>query len=588
MDRRPPPRMGRRRWPHFLGSRLDSTSPPPRATWPISKAGSPRWPDPEPIQALIGSRLSASGPDSRSHSLPAPGDGPVGPEGDPARLGGWADASPRRSDVEADRARPSRPPRRCRSARLRRRNRPRPAPGRGPGRAGRPTSGSGRSRRSRAACPRSSRGRSRSCSASSAPIDRSPSGRLPPTSWPGPGLDPAAGPELADSIASAGPLEVPPAARRLRQGRGGGDRPQAGRGPQAVSRPLDPPGRDLEASAGPLRPGRRPGGRVPSTRRSRPMPPIGGGTSKPSWRTSPAATSAEGRPVFNGPKAACVTCHAIGYVGGKLGPDLTKIGQVRAERDLLESIVYPSASFVRSYEPVSVATRDGQVVLGPPPQGRPRRGRPRRGRRPGGADPPRPGRGDGPGDRLRHARRARSPAHPGRDGRPDRVPEGVSMRRAIPPDFTWFRRDLGRLSWTRVRDSAHSTGNRPSPSQQGTSPMRRIALMMLLGLASATPEPGPAPDQIGDASTSPRMRVYVGTYTGPQEQGDLPPRIRPGVGSPDARRGSPPRRRARRSWRSTRAGSSSTRPTRSASSTARMPGRSRRSPSTRRPAASRP
>jgi putative heme-binding domain-containing protein len=71
-----------------------------------------------------------------------------------------------------------------------------------------------------------------------------------------------------------------------------------------------------------------------------------------------------GQAIFNGPKAACVTCHAIGYVGGKLGPDLSKIGQVRADRDLLESIVYPSASFVRSYEPVSVATRDGRVFSG--------------------------------------------------------------------------------------------------------------------------------------------------------------------------------------------------------------------------------
>jgi putative membrane-bound dehydrogenase-like protein len=71
-----------------------------------------------------------------------------------------------------------------------------------------------------------------------------------------------------------------------------------------------------------------------------------------------------GQVIFNGPKAACVTCHAIGYVGGKLGPDLSKIGQVRSDRDLLESIVFPSASFVRSYEPFSVATKDGRVVSG--------------------------------------------------------------------------------------------------------------------------------------------------------------------------------------------------------------------------------
>ena len=71
-----------------------------------------------------------------------------------------------------------------------------------------------------------------------------------------------------------------------------------------------------------------------------------------------------GQAVFNSPKAACASCHAIGYLGGKVGPDLTRIGQIRAERDLLEAIVLPSASFVRSYEPVTVATRDGRVVNG--------------------------------------------------------------------------------------------------------------------------------------------------------------------------------------------------------------------------------
>jgi putative heme-binding domain-containing protein len=71
-----------------------------------------------------------------------------------------------------------------------------------------------------------------------------------------------------------------------------------------------------------------------------------------------------GQAVFNSPKAACASCHAIGYVGGKLGPDLTKVGQIREVRDLLESIVEPSASFVRGYEPVAVATRDGKVVSG--------------------------------------------------------------------------------------------------------------------------------------------------------------------------------------------------------------------------------
>jgi putative heme-binding domain-containing protein len=69
-----------------------------------------------------------------------------------------------------------------------------------------------------------------------------------------------------------------------------------------------------------------------------------------------------GQAVFQ--KAGCVQCHAMGYLGGNLGPDLTHIGKIRVERDLLESIVYPSASFVRSYEPMSVTTKSGDQFNG--------------------------------------------------------------------------------------------------------------------------------------------------------------------------------------------------------------------------------
>ena len=71
-----------------------------------------------------------------------------------------------------------------------------------------------------------------------------------------------------------------------------------------------------------------------------------------------------GQLVFHSEKAACYSCHAIGYRGGNVGPDLTKIGSVRADRDLLEAIVFPSASFVRSFEPIAVATNDGKVFNG--------------------------------------------------------------------------------------------------------------------------------------------------------------------------------------------------------------------------------
>jgi putative heme-binding domain-containing protein len=71
-----------------------------------------------------------------------------------------------------------------------------------------------------------------------------------------------------------------------------------------------------------------------------------------------------GQSIFNSAKAACAACHAIGYLGGRVGPDLTSIGQVRTERDLLEAIVFPSASFVRSYEPVLVTTKGGDEFSG--------------------------------------------------------------------------------------------------------------------------------------------------------------------------------------------------------------------------------
>ena len=71
-----------------------------------------------------------------------------------------------------------------------------------------------------------------------------------------------------------------------------------------------------------------------------------------------------GQAVFNGQKVACLSCHAIGYLGGKIGPDLTRIGQIRSERDLLEAILFPSASFARGYEPVTVTTESGETHSG--------------------------------------------------------------------------------------------------------------------------------------------------------------------------------------------------------------------------------
>jgi putative heme-binding domain-containing protein len=68
----------------------------------------------------------------------------------------------------------------------------------------------------------------------------------------------------------------------------------------------------------------------------------------------------EGRKVFETGRGACSACHRIGNVGNLVGPDLSRIGQIRAERDILESIFFPSATLARDYETHAIETVDGQ------------------------------------------------------------------------------------------------------------------------------------------------------------------------------------------------------------------------------------
>jgi putative membrane-bound dehydrogenase-like protein len=71
-----------------------------------------------------------------------------------------------------------------------------------------------------------------------------------------------------------------------------------------------------------------------------------------------------GRETFFSKKAICSTCHTIQGTGGRVGPDLSKIGSIRTGADLLEAIAFPSSSFARGFEPYLVKTKDGQAVSG--------------------------------------------------------------------------------------------------------------------------------------------------------------------------------------------------------------------------------
>ncbi|MBL9113454.1 MAG: c-type cytochrome [Verrucomicrobiaceae bacterium] len=71
-----------------------------------------------------------------------------------------------------------------------------------------------------------------------------------------------------------------------------------------------------------------------------------------------------GKSAFESGKGTCIACHRIGDKGRAIGPDLTHIGAIRNERDLLESILFPSNTLARDYEAHLIETTKGESILG--------------------------------------------------------------------------------------------------------------------------------------------------------------------------------------------------------------------------------
>ena len=77
----------------------------------------------------------------------------------------------------------------------------------------------------------------------------------------------------------------------------------------------------------------------------------------------PGGDPARGEKIFHDTaKSLCLTCHVKGDKGVGFGPDLTRIGAIRSERDLLEAIVYPSSTIARYYELLVVKKKQGEVA----------------------------------------------------------------------------------------------------------------------------------------------------------------------------------------------------------------------------------
>ncbi len=72
---------------------------------------------------------------------------------------------------------------------------------------------------------------------------------------------------------------------------------------------------------------------------------------------------ARGQALFSGEGARCSQCHAFRGQGGTVGPDLTEIGK-KGRADIYRSIAAPSASIEPDYTSYTIATKDGQVVVG--------------------------------------------------------------------------------------------------------------------------------------------------------------------------------------------------------------------------------
>jgi putative heme-binding domain-containing protein len=76
---------------------------------------------------------------------------------------------------------------------------------------------------------------------------------------------------------------------------------------------------------------------------------------------SPIGNVDHGQQLFT---ANCTSCHRVGGKGGRLGPDLTRIGTARSRAALVREIRTPAEVVAPGYEAVTVVTKDGQKIRG--------------------------------------------------------------------------------------------------------------------------------------------------------------------------------------------------------------------------------
>jgi putative heme-binding domain-containing protein len=81
----------------------------------------------------------------------------------------------------------------------------------------------------------------------------------------------------------------------------------------------------------------------------------------PSADATPVGNVTSGQTLFS---KQCINCHQVAGKGGRIGPDLSRIGGARSRAALMREIRTPHEWIAPAYETVTIVTKDGQKIRG--------------------------------------------------------------------------------------------------------------------------------------------------------------------------------------------------------------------------------
>ena len=81
----------------------------------------------------------------------------------------------------------------------------------------------------------------------------------------------------------------------------------------------------------------------------------------PAQTDPPRGNAENGEKMF---RANCVGCHRVNGVGGRLGPDLSRVGVARSRETIVLRIRGGVEGFLPGYEPVTITPHTGQPIIG--------------------------------------------------------------------------------------------------------------------------------------------------------------------------------------------------------------------------------